>query len=1024
MRLSALLFSLLLLPLAASAESFRLNVTADATVTSERGHYDDNWGASVSVPIRQNQNWSGFETKAVLMRFNTAPLAGISPQAAWLNVFLARGELYGVGLCSVLSQWEEGTGLNGQTGKSGATWNRADGNPEAGALWSWPGSGVYSVAWAHPDLISDHIGPTKLERKLLPDGTVHVRIPVSSQLVAALATGLSDGLVLTDDKGQVAEGLSLKGQGTPYRYNLAQDIWMYTSEIQDESLWPYLEVEGVSADKQAPGGVGPIVVAQVDRYSRMAVLSFVAPSDDNAGKGKVLGYEGRVSESNNGWDAAAPLPLWELPRPVEPKATQLVHLASLKPGEWYVYIRAVDEAGNRGEPSVVKVAMPEKPRVSFEVPSKEAGPIGTADVLFGNVLRLWACSDLTKVDPVSGGVLSDGTNYRPAGGERYRNHVWNAAERNVSLSAARGEVVAFQVILERLAGSRLSHIQVTISDMTGKAGRIKASPNFEVFREWYMDVAPRPQELTGPWELVEEKDHKAAWHADACLPLGGEFQDWFDLPTMDNMGDYQQNQAIWIDLFVPPGSRPGTYSGKITVTAAELDSPAELNVSLEVLPFELPQKVSWTMELNGYSYGLQSLFGSEIGDDRERFLRIERRAYQMAHQHRCTLNLLPYGQDGSVPQGSAPTLKGAGSGISVASWTEWDSRYGDMFTGKAFTPAQGYNGPGQGMPLEHIYLAFHENWPLPVEKYYGDYQDISARASFTEWAKSSRPLEESFSTEYQQGITSLSREFFEHFKRKRYTGTNFQFYFNNKYYFKCNFFGMRSEGRGSSFWLLDEPVDYDDFAANRFYINLVRDGWLQADTTAVKAHFRTDISQPEMSRGLWDGLCNMWNSSGLRDYGPTAAYRMIRIPGENYWHYGGGPPVAGRLGDFQSSFFTYWAIGSTGDLPYWDSLRGEGWFQPSDLAVFYPGTSYARSGKDYDGPLAGIRLKGIRRAQQDVEYLMLLVGKPGWSRSRVTSALASWADDPEAVTLTFDKLSMKRIFELREAVAAVLAAKK
>ncbi len=188
----------------------------------------------------------------------------------------------------------------------------------------------------------------------------------------------------------------------------------------------------------------------------------------------------------------------------------------------------------------------------------------------------------------------------------------------------------------------------------------------------------------------------------------------------------------------------------------------------------------------------------------------------------------------------------------------------------------------------------------------------------------------------------------------------------------------------------------------------------------MKAHFRTDVSQPEMTRGLWDGLCNLWNSSGLRDYATTASYRMARIPGEKYWHYGGGPPVAGRLADFQSSFFTYWSIGSAGDLPYWDSLRGEGWFKPSDLAVFYPGTDYAGSGRDYDGPIAGVRLKGIRRAQQDVEYLMLLSAKKGWSRSRVRQALAGWADDPGAVTLTFNNLSAGGIRGIRRAVAAEL----
>ena len=52
------------LPAYTSAATVRLPVTADAGISSERGCFEQNGGASVSVPIRQNQNWYGFETKA------------------------------------------------------------------------------------------------------------------------------------------------------------------------------------------------------------------------------------------------------------------------------------------------------------------------------------------------------------------------------------------------------------------------------------------------------------------------------------------------------------------------------------------------------------------------------------------------------------------------------------------------------------------------------------------------------------------------------------------------------------------------------------------------------------------------------------------------------------------------------------------------------------------------------------------------------------------------------------------------
>ena len=87
MRFFVLLCCALLLPSLGAAQTVRLEVTADATVTNQRGHEDDNWGASVAVPIRQTQNWSGFETKAVMMRFDTARLAGVTPKSRLAEYF-------------------------------------------------------------------------------------------------------------------------------------------------------------------------------------------------------------------------------------------------------------------------------------------------------------------------------------------------------------------------------------------------------------------------------------------------------------------------------------------------------------------------------------------------------------------------------------------------------------------------------------------------------------------------------------------------------------------------------------------------------------------------------------------------------------------------------------------------------------------------------------------------------------------------------------------------------------------------
>ncbi|MFH1070076.1 MAG: hypothetical protein V1794_10705 [Candidatus Glassbacteria bacterium] len=1029
MKAAIALFALILLPFSSFAQTVRLEVTADAGLSSERGHSGDNSGRSVTVPVRQNQNWSGFETKAYLFRFDPQPVLGQTVEKAWLNVFLAKGDLYGIGICTVLADWEEGRGVNGQTGRGGASWlwavepiDRA--KLAAQCWWSWPGSGIYSVSWAHPDLIYRHVEPREIERKEVGEGRLHLRFPVDPRQVAAVANGIAGGLVLTDDKGQVAEGLSLHGEGTPYVYDLSQDIYLFTREIQDPALRPYLEVELGSRDNSPPGALGQIAVAGSDPFDPSVNLTFTAPADDGAAGGPVLGYDvhwgaGPLDESD--WARASRLPLWSLPRPVAPAGRQEMRVMGLAPGHYFLAVRAVDEAGNPGPFSQVEITVPHQPQVELTAPGTKLPPAGSSGAMFGDVLELWAVSDLTKVDPLTGGVLQDGDNYEDLPGLRASNPVWSAAESKVSLQAARGEVVAFQLVIGRTGPSKVTGIRVTPTDLQAGGGKIKAGENISCFRVWYQDVQPRPEEQIGPWELVEEKDHRPAWHGDACLPLEPPFDESFDLPTMDNLGPAQKFQAVWIDVFVPPAAGPGIYRGSLSVTADQLASPARIALEVEVLPVDMPQAVSWTVELNGYEYGLTSLMGVDIDRERERFFELERLAHQMAHQHRGTLNILPYAQNGTVQPTAAPPLEGSGSQVRVASWKEWDGRFARYLNGRAFTAGAGYRGPGAGVPLEHMYLPFHENWPLPIEKYYKDWADLRDRGQYTAWARTSRPLEEAFDPEFQQGMVSVARQFFEHFRQQGFTGTSFQTYFNNKYYFKTGFFGMRNEGRGSSFWLLDEPVDYDDYDANRFFLGLVKKGYDLSQPGKVKAHFRTDVSQPEMTRGLWDGICNLWNSSGLFDFASTASYRMKRIPGEKYWSYGGGPGVADKLIRMQTSFFGHWAIGSVGDLPYWDSLRGEGWFRPSDLAVFYPGTNYARSGKNYPGPLAGVRLKVIRRAQQDVEYLNLLAARPGWSREMVRKALARWADDPQAARLSFSGLTVEELFNLRRALVAAVA---
>ena len=70
-----------------------LPVTADVGITSVRGKQRMSNALGPSTEIRQNQNWSGFEAKTLLMTFETEPIRGWTVKQAWLNLVVASQEL-------------------------------------------------------------------------------------------------------------------------------------------------------------------------------------------------------------------------------------------------------------------------------------------------------------------------------------------------------------------------------------------------------------------------------------------------------------------------------------------------------------------------------------------------------------------------------------------------------------------------------------------------------------------------------------------------------------------------------------------------------------------------------------------------------------------------------------------------------------------------------------------------------------------------------------------------------------------
>ncbi|QEH38610.1 hypothetical protein OJF2_72140 [Aquisphaera giovannonii] len=397
-------------------------------------------------------------------------------------------------------------------------------------------------------------------------------------------------------------------------------------------------------------------------------------------------------------------------------------------------------------------------------------------------------------------------------------------------------------------------------------------------------------------------------------------------------------RGLHAELYVPHEAAAGMHRGTLTIESGR--DRLDLAVALRVRDFTLPDHLSFLPEMNAYG----------LPED-------ERDYYRLAHRHRTVLNRLPYHQDGRMSEGCAPGLVGEGPARRL-DWTAWDRRFGPLLDGSAFADL-----PRKGVPVECFYLPLHENWPSPMEgNYRGGY-----------WA------DQAFPESYRRAFALASQQFAEHFRDRGWGDTLFHGFLNNKNNFKA-----AGWSRGSSPWLLDEPANFQDFWALRYFARAFHEGVNRARGGASggphpgrasfpRMVFRADISRPQWRRDTLDGLLDyLVVSSAMREYPRLVLDRKRRL-GEIVVEYGSTNPVTASNWQPVSWCLDAWTLGADGVLPWQTIGDAASWRKADELALFYPLV-------DGRGRAAGvapsIRLKAYRRGQQDVEYLTL------WARHR------------------------------------------
>jgi hypothetical protein len=315
----------------------------------------------------------------------------------------------------------------------------------------------------------------------------------------------------------------------------------------------------------------------------------------------------------------------------------------------------------------------------MKLPAIGLALILTASSAQAEIARVWAVNDGEKIE-------RDARDHPLRG----RNSAWDG--KAVRLSGARNEVVAFQVIVEANAGG-IRELSLRLPTLTSPADRIvykapAADPT---------DYAGRPiQIFSVNYMLVSTASH-ASWvytRGSAAAPpdpTGWKPVQLVPENARPGRGGFpvavgaNQNQAIWVEVYIDRARKPGQYRGTIDIRAD--GARRTVPVTLDVFDFTLPDENSMHAMLYYTS------------DQAERYQgrNLDREFDRLAHRHRVEL---------------------------VHAYDEQSiEKVWGRFSGADFTQEQKYAGPGAGVGNV-----------IAPRSFYGPGKDFDDRA--TAWARS------------------------------------------------------------------------------------------------------------------------------------------------------------------------------------------------------------------------------------------------------------------------------------------------
>jgi len=590
-------------------------------------------------------------------------------------------------------------------------------------------------------------------------------------------------------------------------------------------------------------------------------------------------------------------------------------------------------------------------------PKWEASNYPSSDaVCKNNVFTVGVTDDINKFDPISGAIVSYG-----AAAPEMNSGIYDG--KRVTLMNAKGEKQAFQLVVTLQAGQADFDVQI-------KGDLAQA---FTISKLWYIN-------------------HNGKWYPEVVVPVqNGKFS----IPFAENKIPGQKAIQLFIESDIKQDVATGEYNLEIVLTSGGVSATVPVNV--RVLSSIVPRS-QFLMELNGYVYLPRC---GDYAKDDPRNEAVERSYYQLGTEHGGTVNILPYYHSGDLQENFAPEIGMVNGEMRVTDWTAWDNHFAQYLDGSYMEEKT-----GKRMPVSHMYLPIHENWPMKMEDYYttNEAPDLTYPDNVTWHHRNSKSVYEEFKPGYREGIKSVMKDFINHIEEKGWTDVSFQYFFNNKNFYKekRDFRAMATngtpecdlwlseittspKGNSTSWWLLDEPHSRIDWEALAFYATILQEV-KQETGKGEQIKFRADLSAFAQAFDYLDGMLDVNVVGGnFSEERLCVLRKRKRLFNEDFWPYGGWNQI-----DANNMNSTLWIIdtylrGAAGIIPWYNYALYANYELFRDTAAIYPGKRF-----NMDFALPGMRLKSGRKAMELINYMDAFKKMFGYSDKQLRSYVSSF----------------------------------